>query len=194
MDVLTGDGRIVTCTADNEHRDLFLGFPNSYGTLGYALRLTARTVPVKRLRRRHARAPLATPTAFFAESRDAARAARLDFLDGVVFEPRRARAVVRPLRRRRAVGRATTRTSASTTDRCASATIDYLTTRDYLWRWDTDWFWCSKNVGAQHPLLRRLLRPQAPELDHLPEDHALEHALEAHGCARTGCAACTRNR
>ncbi|HEY3532924.1 MAG TPA: FAD-binding protein, partial [Casimicrobiaceae bacterium] len=33
---------------------------------------------------------------------------------------------------------------------------DYLTTRDYLWRWDTDWFWCSKNVGAQHPLLRRL--------------------------------------
>jgi FAD/FMN-containing dehydrogenase len=34
---------------------------------------------------------------------------------------------------------------------------DYLTTRDYLWRWDTDWFWCSKNVGAQNPLLRRLL-------------------------------------
>ena len=23
---------------DNEHRDLFFGFPNSYGTLGYALR------------------------------------------------------------------------------------------------------------------------------------------------------------
>jgi FAD/FMN-containing dehydrogenase len=33
---------------------------------------------------------------------------------------------------------------------------DFLTTEDYLWRWDTDWFWCSKNVGAQHPLLRRL--------------------------------------
>ncbi len=34
---------------------------------------------------------------------------------------------------------------------------DRLATRDYLWRWDTDWFWCSKNVGAQHPLVRRLL-------------------------------------
>jgi FAD/FMN-containing dehydrogenase len=34
---------------------------------------------------------------------------------------------------------------------------DYLPTRDYLWRWDTDWFWCSKNVHAQHPLVRRLL-------------------------------------
>jgi FAD/FMN-containing dehydrogenase len=34
IEVLTGDGRIVACTPDNEHRDLFFGFPNSYGTLG----------------------------------------------------------------------------------------------------------------------------------------------------------------
>src|SRR6185437_14875839 len=48
LDVLTGGGAIVTCTADNEHRDLFFGFPNSYGTLGYALRVRARTIPVRR--------------------------------------------------------------------------------------------------------------------------------------------------
>jgi FAD/FMN-containing dehydrogenase len=35
--------------------------------------------------------------------------------------------------------------------------IDYLAVKDYLWRWDTDWFWCSKNFGAQRPLVRRLL-------------------------------------
>jgi len=34
---------------------------------------------------------------------------------------------------------------------------DFLATRDWLWRWDTDWFWCSRNVGAQRPLVRRLL-------------------------------------
>ena len=34
---------------------------------------------------------------------------------------------------------------------------DFLATRDYLWRWDTDWFWCSKNLCAQNPLVRRLL-------------------------------------
>src|SRR5665647_935622 len=39
LDVLLPDGEIVHCTPDNEHRDLFYGFPNSYGTLGYALRL-----------------------------------------------------------------------------------------------------------------------------------------------------------
>ena len=35
---------------------------------------------------------------------------------------------------------------------------DFLAARDWLWRWDTDWFWCSKNLGAQWPWLRRLLR------------------------------------
>ena len=47
FDALTGDGRIVHCTPDNEHRDLFFGFANSYGTLGYALAVTLRTQPVK---------------------------------------------------------------------------------------------------------------------------------------------------
>ena len=28
--------------------------------------------------------------------------------------------------------------------------------RDYLWRWDTDWFWCSRAFGAQNPRIRRL--------------------------------------
>ena len=33
---------------------------------------------------------------------------------------------------------------------------DLLTTYDYLWRWDTDWFWCSGAFGAQHPQLRKV--------------------------------------
>ncbi len=33
---------------------------------------------------------------------------------------------------------------------------DRLTIHDYLWRWDTDWFWCSRAFGAQNPTLRRL--------------------------------------
>jgi FAD/FMN-containing dehydrogenase len=33
---------------------------------------------------------------------------------------------------------------------------DLLTTYDYLWRWDTDWFWCSRAFGVQHPVVRRL--------------------------------------
>jgi FAD/FMN-containing dehydrogenase len=33
---------------------------------------------------------------------------------------------------------------------------DTLTTYDYLWRWDTDWFWCSGAFGVQNPTIRRL--------------------------------------
>jgi FAD/FMN-containing dehydrogenase len=35
-------------------------------------------------------------------------------------------------------------------------TLDVLTIHDYLWRWDTDWFWCSRAFGAQNPVLRRI--------------------------------------
>ena len=30
-----------------------------------------------------------------------------------------------------------------------------MTIHDYLWRWDTDWFWCSRAFGAQNPRIRR---------------------------------------
>src|SRR6202012_3392620 len=33
---------------------------------------------------------------------------------------------------------------------------DLLTTHDYIWRWDTDWFWCSRALGVQHPVGRAL--------------------------------------
>jgi hypothetical protein len=51
MDVLTGDGRTLTCTPDNAQRDLFFGMPNSYGTLGYTLRVTAKDDSGQALRR-----------------------------------------------------------------------------------------------------------------------------------------------
>ncbi len=155
FDVLTGDGRIVTCTPDNEHRDLFFGFPNSYGTLGYALAVTARTVPVKSfvaLEHVH----YSSSDACFADITRHCDDAVLDFLDGVVFA-----ADEIYLTLGRFVERASS-TSDYTFEKIYYRSIrerktDFLTVRDYLWRWDTDWFWCSQNVGAQHPLIRRLL-------------------------------------
>src|SRR4030095_7105311 len=85
LDVLLGDGRIVNCTAHNAHSDLFFGFPNSYGTLGYALRVKAKLFPAKRyvvlthIRHRD-------PGAFFRDLADWC-ARPVDFVDGVVFGP-----------------------------------------------------------------------------------------------------------
>ena len=154
LDVLTGDGRVLTCTADNEYRDLYFGFPNSYGTLGYALRLSARTLPVKpyvQIEHLH----YTDAAACFADVARYANERDTDFLDGVVFAPGELY-----LTRGSFVDSAPY-TSDYSFEHIYYRSIrkrasDYLTCRDYLWRWDTDWFWCSKNLGAQHPLLRRL--------------------------------------
>ena len=38
LDILTGTGEVITASP-TEHEDLYRAFPNSYGTLGYAVRL-----------------------------------------------------------------------------------------------------------------------------------------------------------
>ena len=56
IEILTGAGEVVVARADNEHADLFRAFPNSYGTLGYALRLEIELEPVHRfVQLRHVR-------------------------------------------------------------------------------------------------------------------------------------------
>src|SRR4051795_8444270 len=89
IEVLTGDGGIVVARRDNEHAALFRGFPNSYGTLGYVLRLRIELEPVRpHVRLRHL--PFAEPGEYF-EAMAAvcdARAhegERVDFVDGTVF-------------------------------------------------------------------------------------------------------------
>ena len=156
LDVLLPDGEIVVCTPDNEHRDLFFGFPNSYGTLGYALRLRLRTLPVKPcVQVQHLR--FDDSAAFLAELARRCADGGADFVDGVVFGPETAGAQRRPLRRRGARAQRLRLRAASTTARCSSTRSTTCASRDYLWRWDTDWFWCSKNFGAQHRWVRRLL-------------------------------------
>ena len=154
IEVLLGDGRIVTCTPDNEHADLFFGFPNSYGTLGYALRVKAKAVTVQPyVRIEHL--PFSDAARFFAALGERLRAGDADFIDGTVFSPQQ---MFLTLGRFAATA---PYTSDYTYERIYYRSIaerreDYLTVRDFIWRWDTDWFWCSKNVLAQNPLLRRL--------------------------------------
>jgi FAD/FMN-containing dehydrogenase len=157
LEVLLPDGQIVIASAANAHRDLFFGFPNSYGTLGYALRVRARLLPVKPcVQVRHLRH--SDPAAFIADLA-AQCAGDADFVDGVVFGPREqvvsvARFVEAPPPHGPPVSDYTFEHIYYRSLR--SRDQDLLSAAGYLWRWDTDWFWCSKNVGAQHPLLRRL--------------------------------------
>ena len=153
IEVLLGDGRVVVATPDGEHADLFFGFPNSYGTLGYALRVKAKTIPVRPYVRLEHR-KFTQGKAFFETLETLLKASAADFIDGTIFEPGRMFITLGTF----------CDTAPYTSDytfenlyyrSIAERQEDYLTVKDYLWRWDTDWFWCSKNVGAQNRFLRK---------------------------------------
>jgi FAD/FMN-containing dehydrogenase len=167
LDILTGDGEIVTARPDGEHADLFTAFPNSFGTLGYAVRLRIDLDPVQ---------PYVLTRNVRFDSLDAACEAigrivatgrwdgagiagePVDFLDGVMFSAGETYLVL---------GRWSDdpRTAEHLSDYTGQVpyyrslqyrTTDALTVHDYLWRWDVDWFWCSRAFGVQHPTVRRL--------------------------------------
>ncbi|WP_377642342.1 FAD-binding oxidoreductase [Oryzobacter terrae] len=162
MDVLTGSGELVTVAPDR-HPDLFRGFPNSYGTLGYATRLrielepVGRTVSLRHVRLHDVDTLVAALGTVVAEGEW--DGAEVDYVDGVVFSATESYLVLGT--RTDDPGPTSDRTKASVYYRSLQhddpePRRDLLTTHDYLWRWDTDWFWCSRAFGAQHPAVRRL--------------------------------------
>src|SRR5579863_5317276 len=159
LEILTGDGRVVRATDDNEHAALFRGFPNSYGTLGYALSLTIELEPVQPfVHLRHFR--FSTPESCMAAIAQIAadgsyQGHRADFVDGVMFSLTELYLTVG------AFSEVAPWHSDYTGHQIFYQSLrgpqeDFLTIRDYLWRWDTDWFWCSRPFGVQHPLVRKL--------------------------------------
>ncbi len=158
MDVLTGSGQVVRTAPGGPHADLFQTFPNSYGSLGYATKLTIELEPTARfVELRHVRfgdvAEIGTAVEEMVTGTFDGRS--VDFLDGVVFGPDESYLTI---------GRWSDdpgETSDYTRQRVYYRSLrerasDALTVYDYLWRWDTDWFWCSRVFGVQHPVVRRL--------------------------------------
>ncbi|HEY5842141.1 MAG TPA: FAD-binding oxidoreductase [Mycobacterium sp.] len=160
MDILTGAGEVVTASP-TQHADLYRSFPNSYGTLGYSVRLRIALEEVK---------PFVALTHVRFDSLGDLVAAmdriidtggydgvRVDYLDGVVFSADESylclgtqTATPGPVSDYTGNGiyyRSIQHPSGTKSDR--------LTIHDYLWRWDTDWFWCSRAFGAQNPTVRR---------------------------------------
>jgi FAD/FMN-containing dehydrogenase len=164
LDVLTGAGEVVTARQEGEHADLFAAFPNSYGALGYATRLRIELRPVG--------PAVLTRNVRFEDLDHLVAAVRalcddptwegepVDYLDGVVFGPDEAYLVLgrdAPLEEARRHGPPSDYTGQRIYYRSVREREgDALTAHDYLWRWDTDWFWCSRAFGAQHPVVRRL--------------------------------------
>ncbi|MCV7410764.1 FAD-linked oxidase [Mycobacterium florentinum] len=163
MDILTGAGELLTASR-TQHCDLFRAFPNSYGTLGYSTRLRIELEPIAPfVALRHIRFRSLPELVAAAEriiDTGGQGGTAVDYLDGVVFGPDESYLCV---------GRRTT-TPGPVSDYTGKKIYyqsmrhdaalndskdDRLTMHDYFWRWDTDWFWCSRAFGVQNPRLRR---------------------------------------
>jgi FAD/FMN-containing dehydrogenase len=160
LDVLTGTGEVLTVSAE-QHPDLYHAFPNSYGTLGYSVRLrialeTVQPYVTVRHVRYHSTADLVDAAHHIVET-SALDGIRVDYLDGVVFSATECYLCLG----------AQTSEPGPVSDYTGQDIYyrsmqhdrgiknDRLTVADYFWRWDTDWFWCSRAFGAQNPRLRR---------------------------------------
>jgi FAD/FMN-containing dehydrogenase len=161
LDILTGAGEVVTASP-GEHADLYRAFPNSYGTLGYSVRLRIELEPVKPFvalthLRFHSLGELIAAMDRIVD-RGHLDGVPVDYLDGVVFSADESYLCVGM--QTEASGPVSDYTGQQIYYRSIQhddgVTHDRLTIHDYLWRWDTDWFWCSEAFGAQQPLIRRL--------------------------------------
>lgn len=159
FEALLSDGRVVLCRPDNEYHDLFTGFPNSYGTLGYALRLSLKLYSVKPyVKLTHT--SFTDPESYFDAIKNMCKHERtqenIQFVEGVVFGKNDLYL--------------TTAQFVEQVPYVSDYTFmkiyyhaikkyqeDYLTINDYIWRWDTDWFWCSNYFYVQNPIIRYLV-------------------------------------
>ncbi len=187
LDILLPDGRLVLCRPDNKHRALFYGFANSYGTLGYVIRARIKIVRAKpfvelRHRRFTEAAPFLAEMARLCEAnrqtpssehsasgKSSTTEEKWDFVEGSVFsetlhvlttarfvETLPAGAHASDYKYLRAYYK-TLEESPDGKNGKDGKTRDFLTSSDYIWRWDTDWFWCSRQMGIDGFWKRLLL-------------------------------------
>jgi hypothetical protein len=155
-DVLLPGGNVVTARADNEHADLLNALPNSYGTLGYILRAKIALHPAKPYVHLHMQLFRSIP-AYLDAMEMATESPDLAFVEGLFFEDGRfylmtGRFVDRPPYVDDIVRK-------DVFYRLVEKRRDiYLTTFDYIFRYDPDWFWNVPETGFYN-----VFRRYAPE-------------------------------
>jgi FAD/FMN-containing dehydrogenase len=150
VEVLLSDGSVVKASP-TVRPDLFYGLPNTFGTLGYVLKLKVKLVkaaPYVRLRH----IPFPKTDELFATVKQVAKTGKydgepVDFMDASVYGLGKQFLTLGNM-----VDNAPY-TGDYTYMKMYYRSIqhkqeDFLTTKDYIWRWDPDWFWCSDRFGA----------------------------------------------
>lgn len=138
-EVLLPDGRVVTCTADNENADLFAGLANSYGTLGYILSAKIKLHRVKSYVRLTTSTHTTTKSLLTAMHK-AAKNPKTDYVESLIFDKSELYLTV---------GTLTDNADSPTSiygqtifyRQISKPGTIYLPVKEYLFRYDPEWFW-----------------------------------------------------
>jgi len=161
-DVLLPDGRIVTASETNEHKDLFHALGNSYGTLGYILRATIKLRPVKKF--------VKLDTVQAKNTRElvslmnkTAKDPSIDYMESMIYGKDQLYFTT---------GK-DTNTAKDVTSiygqtvfyrQISKPGTIYLTTKEYLFRYDPEWFWAipeTKTYSLFRSVAPRRMRSSA---------------------------------
>ncbi len=155
-DVLLPGGDVVTAAPGNEHADLFRALPNSYGTLGYILRARIALQPARPYV--HLRIDEhGSAAAYLDAMRAATERDDVDFVEGLFFEDRRFYLMTGQLVDD--VPHVDDILRENIFYKLVQSRRDiYLTTTDYIFRYDPEWFW-----NIPDSTFHALFRKHAPE-------------------------------
>lgn len=159
MDILLPTGEVVVATPQNKYKDLFYGMANSFGTLGYILKLKVKLIPAKPyVKLRHIQMKKFGDFAKLVNEVANTRSYEgepVDFVEGSGFEKNQITATIASF-----VTEAPYVSNYRYMKRYFEAiqkrSEDYLTVKDFIWRWDSDWFWCSKAFFMDRAIPRAL--------------------------------------
>lgn len=154
-EVLLPDGRIVQCNSTNAYSDLFHALPNSYGTLGYILRAKIRLMKARPFVHMKV-ARFANVNEYLNAMQQATEDNQIDFIEGLFFS--NTSFYLMTARMVEGVPYTHDIVREHIFYKLIQQTDDiYLTTRDYIFRYDPDWFWNVPDTFAY-----RLFRRYAP--------------------------------
>jgi FAD/FMN-containing dehydrogenase len=190
FDLLTGEGEVIHCSPQS-NSDIFYMLPNSYGSLGYVLKCNIKLNKVSPyLKVQYLRFSIAEE--FFAAMAKAVKSSEADFIEGVSFSPTEYILLIGNFSE-----------IIPPTESCfiplhkpffksihdPRVNVNYLTIRDYIWRWDPDAFWATdqKNlIGSLllNPMFRKTLGGLILRSDRLIRIGQLRNSLRKKGSAK----------
>jgi len=161
-DVLLASGDVVTVSPTGEYAELFNAIPNSLGSFGYLLRLrmrVQRAQPLVNIQKTW----FSTPEALIEGLELACKEPAWDYVDAVALSETGGMVITGKFVEKVPQGQVVKNYGLWPPfyPTLVQEGSEYLSTENYLWRWDADWFWVTQIFpGLSWRVVRWLCGPE----------------------------------